>query len=79
LTLQILADPSSVFEVVFFPSMLPDFIVLKDIYDAQYDEFVRQCNRNGFVDKVFEKRGGSKYRILGIKNYEDFVNPGTNW
>jgi hypothetical protein len=79
LTLHVLEDPSSVFEVDYFPSVLPDFLVPKELYEASLVEFLRLSASGTFVGQVFQKRGGPKFRILGIKNYEDNVNPDSNW
>ena len=49
LTLHVLEDPSSVFEVDYFPSVLPDFLVPKELYEASLAEFLRLSASGTFV------------------------------
>ena len=70
------------FEVLIFPSTLPDFLIPKELYEQSHSSYLHLLNQGQLIGNSFKKRGvseGPNYIIEAIKNFEGLVNIDTNW
>ena len=74
-------DQTKKFNVIFFPNDLPDFLVLKHVYEQSLIQFEDLKNQNKFVGQTFQTRCRNfiKVKVVNIVEKEPTLYKESNW
>lgn len=63
-----------------FPNELPDFIVLKHIYEDSMARFVELMEQNKVIGQTFKsKKTNGRVKVVNVVSKEPSLFPESNW
>ena len=75
------AQEELTFTVELFPNVLPDFLVLKNVYQQSLVRYEQLIEEDKIIEQLFKARcrNINKIRVVDIVQREPTFFPDTNW